>query len=112
MPDKAHVETDKKLFHLENDLTKLYEKANRKIQREIESLLKEIYLDNEDATPIQRLKYAEKNGKDKLIKKYVDIVVSANEQAAKKINQSHSEIYKTNFISAGDMLIKQLQHED
>ena len=108
--DKAHDETDRIISSLQDEISGYY--RNKKFWRELNVLIDKIYLDDEKATPTQRLKYAEKNGKDKIIKKFADFLVSANEKTVEKINDSQAEIYGLNFKYASDVITEKLKGGD
>ena len=102
-----HIKTDRIILSLQREISKHYRDKN--FQRELNKLIDKIYLDNEEATQTQRLKYAKKNGRDKIIKKFVDFIVSANEKTVEIINDSHAEIYRINYKYAANENIKQLK---
>jgi hypothetical protein len=110
--DKAHIETDKILYELEKDLRRLFKQSNRDFQKEIDGLIGKIYLGGVESTQRKRLKHAEKHGKNEIIERFVEAIISAQEQTVEKINASHAEIYRINYIHACDTLIKQLKGGD
>lgn len=107
--DKAHIATDEILISLEKELAAIFRDANKNIRKDIFASLDKLYLDDSEATPRQRLKYAEKSGKDEIIKKYVDCIVDANKKTVEAINHRQAEIYLLNFLFAADEIIRQLQ---
>lgn len=112
MPDNAHIESDELLLQLETDLRRLYAQASRRIQREIEDLLEQIYLDDETATQRQRMKYAEKNGnKNKLIEIFVAMTVLTNEKAMNQINKQLDNIYTVNHNAVIDKILRKTDIE-
>lgn len=97
MADKAAKETDKILSDLEKRLDSLYNSTDKKLQSEIEDLLSQIYLDDEDATQRQRLKYANKNGLDEVVEIFVTYMLLVNEKAVRRINNIMSNVADINY---------------
>ena len=108
--DKAHTKTDRILSSLMCDISGFY--RDRKFQRELNALIDKIYLDDEKATGAHRLKYAEGNGKDEIIKMFAGFIVSANEKTVERINDSQVEIYGINFEHASKFIIDKLKGGD
>ena len=109
-PDKAHIKTDEIISSSLGELSEFY--RNRKFQRELNALIDKVYLDDEKATQAQRLKYAEENGKDEIIKMFAGFIVSANEKTVERINDSQAEIYRINFEHASKFIIDKLKGGD
>lgn len=109
MEDTAHEKTDALLLQLNHDITILYRKVRRKIKRDLLPQVGDLYLDKDDATQRERLKYAEKVGKkDKAIESLVNTLVDAGARSAELINQNQAETYKINFQYACNDVIKQI----
>lgn len=109
MPDIAHRETDEILKELDIRLHRLYQRTNKNIQSEIDALVTEIYLDEENATQKQRLKHAEKHGKNEIVKIVVDALLGANKKTVEYINEIEMGYYRVNFKSAIDDIITQIK---
>lgn len=78
------------------DIRNLYSSAWRDLSEEIGSYIENIHLDDRDATERQRLKHADKNGKNKMIAAFVAAVVLSNKHAVTAINNGLDDIYKIN----------------
>lgn len=79
------------------DLECIYGSEWRKIATDVDLLIEDIYLDHEQSTQRERLKYAEKDGKkDELIALLVAAAVLANTKAIKRINFGMDKIYEVN----------------
>lgn len=89
MADKASRKTDELLSELEKELENQYNLTDKEIQAAIEEYLNAIYLaDQEDATQNQRLKYAQKNGLDDIVEIFVIHMLTINERAVNRINDT------------------------
>lgn len=78
------------------DLRVIYRDGWSELEREADSYIDGIYFDDEDASKEDRLKYAKKNGKGKLIAIAVLAIILANRKAIDKINEGIDSIYRTN----------------
>lgn len=100
MPDRAdvaHNKTESLLIGLEVRLRQMYRKASKNIQKEIEPLLSEIWLDSDTATQKQRLDYAEKHNLQEIADIFADYMTEVNEKAIKDINRTLLSVYGVNF---------------
>lgn len=95
--DKEACETEKIRAGLLRDLKRLYNSADRQIQKEIEEYLDAIILDDEEATQRQRIKHAEKSGLDELVEIFVAVMLLTNDKAIGRINRAMNNVAGINY---------------
>lgn len=101
MANRVRPQTIKIRNEIFAELEDIYGSEWREISTDVDSLIDSMYLDNEEATQRERLKYAEKDGKkNKLIKLIVAAAVLSNTKAIKRINAGMNKIY---LINANDV---------
>lgn len=111
MVDSAHNKSMQILNELDKDLRRLYSVATRNIQNEADPIIANMYLDDENATQRQRLRYAQRNGLADLILLFVGIMILTNEKAINRINAKTSRIYILNYDFMGDR-VEELAKQD
>lgn len=103
--DKAHLQTDQILDLTMAELEALYGVASRDLRKKIKPILEQMHLDDEEATQMERLKHAEKNGNlEKVALLFVAAMILANERAISKINDMTAKIYVINYDYMGKVI--------
>lgn len=105
MPDRAVRETERIRADLLRSLSRLYNSANRQIADEVD--FEALWLDDEEATERERLRYAQKNGLGDAVAVVIAILLLTNERAIQAINSSLDGVYGLNFEAMADIITDQ-----
>lgn len=108
MPNRARNKTIKIRNQTLADLKRIYAAEWNKIDKDVEWLVDEMWIDPKKSTQAERLKHADKsNNREKLVSLIVAAAVLANSKAIKRINSGMGKIYTINADDVADYVLRQ-----